>query len=117
MLAGHAGARLWGAAWSSWRCFSCLPAALGAGGGTRSVGIAGNRNAMNSAWLGDGRAPGEAWVTPSGWRGSASSRQDHRHTDESVAIPSPLCLPILQVLRDCNKAVVSSVATPQSMLV
>lgn len=117
MLAGDASVQLWGSAWRSQHCFSSLPAALGAGGGTRSIGIAGNRNAMNSAWPGDGRAPGEAQVTPSGWRGSASSRQDRRHADESVSVPGPLGLPVLQVLRNCNKAVVSSVAMPQSGLV
>lgn len=83
----------------------------------RSVGIAGNRNAMNSAWPGDGRTPGEAQVTLSGWRGSANSKQDCRHADDSVSVPSPLGLPVLQVLRNCIKSVVSSVATPQSVLV
>lgn len=60
-------------------------------------------------------APGGAQVIWSRWRDSAHPRQDHRHG--GVSIPSPLGLPVSQVLRNCNQAVVSSVAMLQSVFV
>lgn len=61
MLSRHAGVQRWWAVWKDQCCFSPSPAALGAGSGKDSVGIAGSRSAVNSVQLGVGR---------SSWRGT-----------------------------------------------